>query len=1218
MPSVNIRINGREIAADNSQTILQVARANGVQIPTLCYDPRLPPYGSCLVCVVEVRSANRLLMSCTTPVAEGMDIWTESEPAMKARRAALEMLLSNHYADCRGPCFLQCPANVDVQGYLAFANAGMYREALELIRETNPMPLACGRVCVRYCEASCRRNDVDSPAAINFMKRYVADLEYDNLPQPAAISKTGKKVAIIGGGPAGLTCGYFLAVKGHAVTIFDKQPKLGGMLRYGIPEYRLPEAVLDKEISYLLAHGIEARTNVRLGHDVRLDDLKRQGFDAIYIALGSWIAKGMGIENETHPNILSGIAFLEGVKRNGPPALHGTVAVLGGGNTAIDASRTALRCGAEKVAILYRRSENEMPADEVEVKDARDEGVDIRFLVAPKRAVVEGGRLVGLECFRMELGEPDTSGRRRPVQVKGSEFLFACDWAISAIGQDPDLQGLENATLGPIAVTKWKSIQADPETFQTTVPGVFAGGDAMTGPQAAIDAIGGARKAAWVIDRYLATGKVEKFQAAFVSKRTALAPLDASFFAQFEKSARESMPKLDGQERTRHWDEVDLGVNAAQVRHETSRCLSCGCASVFDCDLKVLSGNYDARQEHYTGRIKKHKLDDRHPYILLDSNKCILCGRCVRYCGDLIGVHALGFINRGYETVVKPALDKPLRETTCVTCGNCIEVCPTGAITFKANLDKPGPFRTTPARSVCSFCGVGCELDVNHTGRDYFFVTAKPADQYTEGELCAKGRFGTYYVGSRERLYACAVKGRGQVGMPEAARALHAGLARIRERHGADAILFLASPRLSTEAAWLFASLARRYGSSFVFPAEDLRRAALPDVRNLSGHNISTAKQDDVLGARTVVVTVGQDVCTYNPVFGWKVRRAPQNGATWVHVGPVPAAWRRLVHVHVDCPAGEEAAALSAMCGIIAAKGLHDAESLAAVANAQAFLSHGFARPTRGAAEAAGLVADASKKVVIVINQDAAVGSDHADLRWAADLALLTGRTGGGKGGLLVVKNDANGQGVQDAFYDGGFATGADLARAKAQLRSGKIKALVLLGVDPMGLADLDADLARAEFTAAIDVFPSAATERADVVVPLTPLQEEDGSVVSFDGRIASFKKVFKPLAGFNSIEFLAEALAQVGGDRPDLAATRQAIASALPLYRSLASGTPTGYLCDEAARHPRALAFAMAPVSSGPISGTYHSATTFSRVAEATVRASLAGNPVAALCETR
>jgi predicted molibdopterin-dependent oxidoreductase YjgC len=451
--------------------------------------------------------------------------------------------------------------------------------------------------------------------------------------------------------------------------------------------------------------------------------------------------------------------------------------------------------------------------------------------------------------------------------------------------------------------------------------------------------------------------------------------------------------------------------------------------------------------------------------------------------------------------------------------------------------------------------------------------------------------------------------------MAEAARALHDGVARIRETHGPDASLFLVSPRVSTEAAWLFASLARREGTRFVFPAEDLRRRALPDARGPSGYNISTVKQDDVLGAG-VVVTVGENVCAYNPVFGWKVRRAPQHGATWVHVGPVPAAWKRLVDVHVDCRAGEEAHALSAICGIVASRELAAVESLATAANARGFLSQAFAQPMRGAAEAAVLVADAARKVVIVVNQDAWMGSDHSDLRWAADLALLTGRTGGARGGLLVVKNDANGQGVQDVIYDGGFATPADLARAKAQLGSGKIKAVVLLGVDPAGIDGLDADLARMEFTAAVDLFPTAATARADVVVPLTPLQEEDGSVVSFDGRITAFKRVFKPLAGFGSVEFLAETLARAGGDRWDLAAVRQAIAAALPLYRSLASATPTAYLCDEASRQAAMRRFSLAPISPGRVGEAYQSATTFSRVAEAELRASLAGDPVTGVYE--
>jgi NADH dehydrogenase/NADH:ubiquinone oxidoreductase subunit G len=272
----------------------------------------------------------------------------------------------------------------------------------------------------------------------------------------------------------------------------------------------------------------------------------------------------------------------------------------------------------------------------------------------------------------------------------------------------------------------------------------------------------------------------------------------------------------------------------------------------------------------------------------------------------------------------------------------------------------------------------------------------------------------------------------------------------------------------------------------------------------------------------------------------------------------------------------------------------------------------------RSAAEAAALVADAARKVVIVVNQDAAVGSDYSDLCWAADLALLTGRTGGAKGGLLVVKNDANGQGVQDVIYDGGFATSAGLARAKAKLASGTIKAVVFLGVDPAGLDGLDADLAKAEFTAAVDLFPTAATARADVVVPLTPLQEEDGSVVSFDGRITAFKRVFRPLAGFSSVEFLAEALAQAGGDRLDLPAARRAIAAALPLYGSLTSTTPMAYLCDEASRHTVVQCFALTPVPSRRAPRAYESATTFSRAAEATLHASLQGDPLTELSNIR
>ncbi len=1034
---VTFTLNGKSLQAEDGQTILQAARAHGVEIPTLCYDPRLPPYGSCLVCVVEVRSAGRLLMSCTTPVSDGMDVWTESVAAKHARKTALEMLLSNHYADCRGPCFLQCPANVDVQGYLAFAHAGMHKEALDLIRETNPLPLSCGRICVRYCEANCRRKDVDSPAAINFMKRYVADLGYDRLERPEPTPLNGKRVAVIGGGPAGLTCAYYLRQKGVAVTIYDMQPKLGGMLRYGIPEYRLPQDVLDKEVGQLLSVGIDARTGVKLGLDITLDGLKAEGHDAIFLAMGSWVAKGMGIEGEDHPNILPGIVFLEAVKREGPPSLKGTVAIVGGGNTAVDAARTALRCGADKVAILYRRTRSEMPADDVEVEDAVEEGVDLQFLLAPKRAVVEDGRLLGLECTRMELGAPDASGRRRPMEVAGSEFLFEADWLVSAIGQEQDLSGLANATLGDIRLTKWRSIDADPETFQTSVPGVFAGGDVMTGPAAAIDAIAAGRKAALVIDRFLETGTVEKFHAAFSSRKTALSPLDPAFFEQFEHQARSTMPKLDDHARRDTWMEVDTGVDARAVAHETGRCLSCGCSSVFDCDLQVLSTNYDANQEQYKGRVKKHKVDDRHPNIILDANKCILCGRCVRYCGELIGVHALGFQNRGFETLVKPTLDRALQDTTCIACGNCIEVCPTGAITFKASLEKPGPFRTTAYRSICSFCGVGCELDVNHCGRDYFFITAKPEDPFTEGELCERGRFGTKILGNPKRLYTCMEKGQ--------SLSMEAATERLRQSikgRGED-LLILASGAISTETAQSLSDLAVRMGTPHLYMGQDWTSGRLTPLLP------AEARMADLDRADALVLTDARIVEAY-PVLGFRLRRAVQNGLPLVIVGPANRALARLaMHLVPDL----------------------DALDLPLLQTAQRAL----------------LLTDAG----------------HPKAQAAAQ--RLGAR-------LLMAEPEANGRGVREVFATSG-ATQSHLEQARTK-RFGAVLAV-----------DAAEGLPLADFTTVFSLLPTAATEAANLVVPLTPLQEQDGTLSAFDGRTIAFKRAFKPLAGFDHRTILEAAM---------------------------------------------------------------------------------------------
>ncbi len=631
MNPLSLTINGQHVFASHDLSILDAATAAGIEIPTLCFHDSLHETGSCWMCIVEIKGKNRFVPACHTCVSEGMVIETDNETLNSMRRQSLEKIIEEHSGDCMGPCELSCPAGCNIPDFVAAISAQHDHAAIKIIKETIPLPGILGRICPAPCEEVCRRHGIDSPISICSLKRYAADRDSERSDRfvPVSAPESGKKVAVIGSGPAGLSAAYFLLLNGHAVTVFESSAMAGGMMRYGIPRFRLPDSVIESDIATLLAMGVEFRFNTTFGKQINAEALNKE-YDALFLAIGAQAATSMNIPGEHEPGVISGIEFLRKASCGEEQQVGEHVIVTGGGDTAIDAARTAIRLGALSVTILYRRSKHEMPANTAEVEEALAEGITLIEHAAPTSIRTVNGTLQ-ITAIRMQPGEPDTSGRRRPVPVEGSEFTIPADTIISAIGQQIDPAAANSAG---IDLEENGELQVNPETLQSATPWIFAGGDCVTGTNIAIRAVEQGKRAAQAINLFLNNEIIIAQKNSFNSSFGDRDETPQAFYEGRPPAERVPMPELSIENRSGSFLEVALGYSDDFARREAQRCLQCRCGAITDCRLRELANRFaplkKAEIHDHTGFYKAEAGD-----ISMEREKCVDCGICVRMLEQL-------------------------------------------------------------------------------------------------------------------------------------------------------------------------------------------------------------------------------------------------------------------------------------------------------------------------------------------------------------------------------------------------------------------------------------------------------------------------------------------------------------------------------------------------------------------------------------------------------
>jgi len=812
MSTVTLNINGNEVIAEKGLTILEVAKRSDIKIPTLCHIKGKPADNPCTICVVEVEGQDELMRSCVSLARDGMVINTESEAVVAHRQERLAVLSETHFGDCKAPCNLTCPGQINVQGYIAHVARGEYEEALRVVMERNPIPFSVGRVCPRFCETRCRRILIDEPVSINHLKRFVADWCMSNeidlkIPKD---KPTGKRIAVIGGGPAGLTVAWFLTRKGHEVTIFEAAPKLGGALRYGFPDYKIPKEIVDYEVNTILRMGINIRLSQKWGKDFTLQDLKDMGFDATFIGIGATVDVPFDVPCTDKENVYTATNFLRMINEGRKLDLGRKAAVIGGNNIAMEVARSLIREGVEQVTIIYPRARLEMPANQRNVKEAENEGVQFLLMASPSGlcAVPDDSNRLKLDLIRMKLGEPDKRGKRDILPIPGSTNSLCVDTVISSLGQMAVNGVMTGGELEEqLKMKPGGMFFANPRSSETSVSGVFAGGDAAIGSKSVIQAVVSARRAANNINAYVMDCEKDPADNRFnFTRGKSFDDVSLKNFDEIDINLREKMPERPPEVSTQDYDEVKLGFTEKMAKREADRCLKCGCTAFERCDLKRLDIDMKVNiNKTGMGKVPVYPVDTSHRAITVDPNKCIYCGRCERACEyDALEVRAESVDEKGRPV----GLAINFKEN-CVSCGKCVENCSTGALN-KSN--RIVPIQSEEVREIhttCPYCGTGCQMILKIKGHTLMEITADPEIGPNFGDLCVKGRFGHNFIQHPDRLKTPMI--RRQKGMPlepvkwdEALDFMAQSFSSILGEKGPDALGGLSSARCTTEENYAF------------------------------------------------------------------------------------------------------------------------------------------------------------------------------------------------------------------------------------------------------------------------------------------------------------------------------------------------------------------------------------------------------------------------------